>query len=636
MSEISIAKKATGGRRLRLGHRLGAVLLLANVSIWALLLVIYIAVPGALRVALVGGGIVFAMQLAILLGNSGIRAVARQTLSQCVRMKVAVAFIILLAGSLLLVAARMQGDGTLAGQVRTFLSYSTFLTSLLLSMVTIFLGASLVSNDIRDKHIFLSAAKPLSRWQYILGRWLGLVMLNIILLVIAGVAIYSYTQHIRSQQQINGKAIEAVDRVAVETEVFSSRGRGKPERVDLEQIVDSRLQKLQEEPTNFRSTLNEYKTKYNLLTIDAAYDMLREEYRKQAVAQAQSVAALPAELASQIPEQLFRAEQNNPPWARRWTFKNVKAAGNDFVGACRVKGVAMEDKVNGVMLLQFQADSRTMGQLLYGGPLRVDHLKGRVERILDNAFWVGFLKTEVTQADIDILTDGKEAHLVIEPTIQLTYKITGTYDEVRSLWMTVNPTTNMHYVQWRFDPPNMQITLTVPASAADDAGNMNVYFINRSNFGFSIVEDDVSALYRVDGFGWNFLRSILLILLGLMFLAALAVLAGSIVSFPVACLLSFAVLPFALAREFLAQAVGQMATDYATLARLSGVIVDLMKMVLPDLQRTSPGDALVGGLDLSWTFVGETAFMQVAVRTLLALILACVIFEKRELARVQV
>ncbi|MGA2266255.1 MAG: hypothetical protein ABSH10_07485, partial [Phycisphaerae bacterium] len=56
-------------------------------------------------------------------------AVTRQTFAQCLRMKVAAAFIILLGVTLAILPVTMKGDGTLAGRIRTLLSYGCGMTA---------------------------------------------------------------------------------------------------------------------------------------------------------------------------------------------------------------------------------------------------------------------------------------------------------------------------------------------------------------------------------------------------------------------------------------------------------------------------------------------------------------------------
>ena len=100
-------------------------------------------------------------------------AVARETFAQCLRLKVAGVFIILLALGLVAMPFALKGDGTLAGRIRTLLAYGTGMTGALLSVVTVFLAVGVVSGDIRERQIFIVASKPLARWQYIVGRWGG-------------------------------------------------------------------------------------------------------------------------------------------------------------------------------------------------------------------------------------------------------------------------------------------------------------------------------------------------------------------------------------------------------------------------------------------------------------------------------
>ena len=71
-------------------------------------------------------------------------AVARHTFKQCLRMKIAGLFMLLLAVTLVALPFGMKGDGTLAGQIRSFLSYGPALTAMVLSLMTAFLSAGMI------------------------------------------------------------------------------------------------------------------------------------------------------------------------------------------------------------------------------------------------------------------------------------------------------------------------------------------------------------------------------------------------------------------------------------------------------------------------------------------------------------
>jgi len=129
-------------------------------------------------------------------------AVARQTLMECLRTKVVAAFFALLVVCVLAMALTMEGDGTLQGRILTFLSYSVGMAQLLLGLVTIFLATGITSADIQRKYIFTVATKPLPRWQYVLGRWSGLGLLNVLLLAASLGAIYGLSQYLRTRPTV--------------------------------------------------------------------------------------------------------------------------------------------------------------------------------------------------------------------------------------------------------------------------------------------------------------------------------------------------------------------------------------------------------------------------------------------------
>lgn len=123
-------------------------------------------------------------------------AVARNTISQALRMKVAVVVIMMLVILLPLMGIVMIGDGTLKGKLQTFISYGLSLTSLLLCVLTIAVSTHTLTDEIKRKQIFLVLTKPIRRFELILGKFLGVVILDVFLLAIFGVIIYSFTVYI--------------------------------------------------------------------------------------------------------------------------------------------------------------------------------------------------------------------------------------------------------------------------------------------------------------------------------------------------------------------------------------------------------------------------------------------------------
>jgi len=126
-------------------------------------------------------------------GMSRVWAVACNTIAQAVRMKLAVSIIILLVILLPLMSVIMVGDGSLGGKLQSFSSYSISLMSLLICILTIAISTYSLSNDLKRKHIYLVITKPIGRFQIVLGKFLGVLLLDVFLLVIFSAIIYGLT-----------------------------------------------------------------------------------------------------------------------------------------------------------------------------------------------------------------------------------------------------------------------------------------------------------------------------------------------------------------------------------------------------------------------------------------------------------
>ncbi len=150
-------------------------------------------------------------------------AVARNTLAQALRMKIAAVVVLLLLILLPLMSMVMGGDGSLLGKLQTFTSYGLGLISLLLCVLTIAISTFTLSNDIRRKHIFLVITKPVRRWQLILGKLTAVILLNVILLSVFSGILYGCTLLIAQMAD----ATEG-ERIRAKAEFFTSRVGIKP------------------------------------------------------------------------------------------------------------------------------------------------------------------------------------------------------------------------------------------------------------------------------------------------------------------------------------------------------------------------------------------------------------------------
>jgi len=120
-------------------------------------------------------------------------AVATNTIKQALRMKVALVSAILLIVILPLLGFSATGDETLKGRLQTFVSYSLSLMSFLLCVLTIIVSVYTVTSDIEQRQIYTVITKPIRRYQFLLGKLLGVIVLDVLLLGLFSAIIYTIT-----------------------------------------------------------------------------------------------------------------------------------------------------------------------------------------------------------------------------------------------------------------------------------------------------------------------------------------------------------------------------------------------------------------------------------------------------------
>jgi len=193
-----------------------------------------------------------AMSVGFIVGIGLIRAVlspglpvfgiARTVIDEAIRMKVALCFII---GLWLWVPALpflLDTSELLKYRLQFFLTWSLSGASVMLALMTLFLACATICNEVQNGQIFLTMTKPVSRAQYLLGKWLGIVLLDLLLVAIAGTGIYTLALVLQHQP-----AQDATDRQAVDKQVLVARIAVPPKPVqpaDLSDLYQERLRQL--------------------------------------------------------------------------------------------------------------------------------------------------------------------------------------------------------------------------------------------------------------------------------------------------------------------------------------------------------------------------------------------------------
>lgn len=175
-----------------------------------------------------------------------ILGIARTLIDEAMRMKIALIFILMLL--LLVPVFAIVGDPAerLSYRIQSFLSYALIFALMLpLALMTIFLSAKTICDEISKRYIYLTMTKPVSRAGYLAGKWLGVVLLNGLLLLVGGAGIYTITQAMRASPGLN-----MIDRVAVDNQVLVAREvvhAVPPPGTDLAAAVQAKIDKIGKE-----------------------------------------------------------------------------------------------------------------------------------------------------------------------------------------------------------------------------------------------------------------------------------------------------------------------------------------------------------------------------------------------------
>lgn len=471
-------------------------------------------------------------------------AVARKMIAEGIRMKIALVFIVMLAVIVPTLPAIMQGDGTLKGRVQTFLAYALSATGFLLSLLTIFLACASLAGEIRTKQIFMTASKPIARWQVLVGKWMGIVGLDALLLGVAATGIYGLMAYLKTTSWINED-----DRAALRYEVLTARASVRPKTPDFEALVDQRM------------------------------EQLRQQGRLPPVARTPDGRLTPT--GRQIRKQIHN--EISKQW---WT--------------CPPRGIK--------------------------------------EFVFENVF-----------------PDRQRSRF-----IHLRYKAqVSRYpprETLRCWWEMGDPKKARLYRRARSDVVDRYHVVPFPADAVAPDGTLLVRFVNRdpqqpwppeATFATSVnfsQRGDLEVLYEVDSFEANYLRSLGMIMMQLMLLAAVGVLASSFVSFPVACLVCLMVYMTAISADFLSEAVSYLASNPTarqgdaalTLAAWLKPVSMAFLRIVPRFSSYDPIEPLVDGRLVSWRWLGQAALWLGGLQTGLAILAGCLIFRRRELGQVVV
>ncbi|MFM7261490.1 MAG: hypothetical protein ACKO3W_12890 [bacterium] len=179
--------------------------------------------------------------LAALDWASPVFAIACGVVREAMRLRIAVAFAAIAIVAIPLMPQWIDPLTPLRYQVQTYLARSMDTMYVVCAFLTVFLGCATVAFEIRDRQAWLTLTKPVSRISYLVGKWLGLVVLNACILLVATIAMFVFLVQLRARP-----AQDMFDALAVRDEVLVARVGTRPEYAplppaELQDAVNERL-----------------------------------------------------------------------------------------------------------------------------------------------------------------------------------------------------------------------------------------------------------------------------------------------------------------------------------------------------------------------------------------------------------
>jgi len=138
----------------------------------------------------------------------------------------------------------IKDDGTARGFTQILLTYTLSAITSLLGISTLWLSCGTLARDIEECQMQVVVTKPIARWQIWMGKWLGLISLNAVLLVISGGCLYGLLLW-------RATKLPAQEQTVLHNQVLVARSAAKPDDVSAKieayatQVLNERLKQTQ-------------------------------------------------------------------------------------------------------------------------------------------------------------------------------------------------------------------------------------------------------------------------------------------------------------------------------------------------------------------------------------------------------
>lgn len=530
-------------------------------------------------------------------------AISRNLLDEAIRMKIALVFVGALVLLLPVLLTQLKPTEPLRYRLQTFLSYGIGMSYALLAMMTLFVATASVAFEQRDKQIYQIVSKPVSKIEYLLGKWVGVMVLNLILLAMIGGAVFWFAQYLRGQP-----AMDEYDALATSEQVLTARVGVNPS------MPDARDKELWGQ----------------------AFEAAKQEVESSTELDNSSESVY--RLAMQNIARLRSAEMTLEPGGyKEYVFQNVHPLGSRQTSVARVgTAISLDDPVKSVYDVKIKSADGSRIYSLGSNFLITD---GRTVEIQP---------AEIQKQSPQPMADGEPILIEYFPqnAMTLRFKLNASDNDpgIHFPMTFIFPD-----VPGFFDVQEVALvqtqTILVPAGAVREDGTLRLGVFNgdaiaevAAPYVVTFPPDGLEIMYKVASFESNYARAMLVTWLKLGFLAMLGIAAATFASFPVACLVAFTVFLGAESAPYLADSL-----EYYRIKDIATDEIIMWKAIVSGLGKAvywlfnaygniRPSDNLIEGRLIQWSVVLRTLGVITGVWTGTSLLVGWTVFRSRQLA----
>ena len=220
------------------------------------------------------------------MGSSPLFAVVFLTWKASIRFRffwVMLALLLLAVGGMPLI---VKDDGSAAGMTQILITYTLAMITAIMGAATLWISAGSLANEIENHQLQMVVTKPIARWQIWLGKWIGVMSMNFVLLLFAGGVVYGMVEYRANQltrdatHRIKDMSENEIRQLAykagiAQVEINPKTGRPKEDKEGNHILVDIKLVR-----SEFAG-LEEKKLRDTILVAQASIPMIQSVDRRE-------------------------------------------------------------------------------------------------------------------------------------------------------------------------------------------------------------------------------------------------------------------------------------------------------------------------------------------------------------------